>query len=76
MNNQVKPCLDFHDDAMIDTFEAGKYLGLSPATLQKYRQRKSPIDGPKFYRFGNHKVLYKISDLKEWLIDRLKKCSQ
>ncbi len=61
----------FSKESILDTVGAGKFLNLSPATLEKYRQRNSSIKGPRFMRFGNHKIFYKIADLQEWLKERL-----
>jgi len=64
----------FSSESFLDTVEAGKYLNLSPATLEKYRQKKSRIKGPKFLRFGNHKIFYNVHDLQDWLNSRLTEC--
>ncbi len=42
--------------------EAGRYLGLSPRTLSRYR---SSDRGPAFHRFGGL-VRYLMADLKRW----------
>lgn len=58
-------------EEIYDTYRAASYTGLSPATLAKYRQTKSTLDGPKYYRLGNHRVVYLIDDLKHWMDSRL-----
>ena len=42
--------------------EAGRYLGVSPRTLSRYR---SSDKGPAFHRFGG-RVRYLLADLKRW----------
>ncbi len=43
-------------------------LPLSPKTLAKYA---SVGGGPKFYKFGTMRVIYKIEDLNAWIANRL-----
>lgn len=50
----------------IPTTQAGKYLNISPRTLEKYRVVGG---GPAFHKFGS-RVLYSIKDLDIWAADR------
>ena len=52
---------------LIGTGEAAKYLGLSRSTLEKWRIYGG---GPKFYKYLKV-VRYRVSDLDEWLTERL-----
>lgn len=47
--------------------DAARYLSLSMSTLAKMRGRG---DGPVFLKLGHRIVVYKISDLSEWLETR------
>jgi len=49
---------------VLRTAEAASYVGLSPATLEKYRLTG---DGPRFVRLGGRAVGYDIADLDRWL---------
>ena len=44
--------------------EAAQMYGLSEGTLANLRCRRL---GAKFYRAGNKKILYFVSDLEDWL---------
>ena len=46
----------------LNTYEAGRWLGLSEKTLARYRVRG---EGPAFYRFGT-RIRYRRADLEAW----------
>jgi predicted DNA-binding transcriptional regulator AlpA len=48
--------------------EAGKYLGISPATLRLWR---SEGKGPRYFRAGEKLVRYRRVDLDGWIEQRL-----
>lgn len=48
--------------------EAGEYLGISPLTLANWRVFGR---GPRFIRLSPRKIGYRISDLDEWLSERV-----
>lgn len=45
------------------TKRAARHLGLSPRTLENYRQAGK---GPRYVRFGEKLVRYHIEDLEAW----------
>jgi len=47
--------------------EASQFLKLSVSTLAKMRMRG---DGPPYSKAGPKMVLYKLSDLNDWLASR------
>lgn len=49
-----------------DTFQAARYMGLSPATLNKWR---SVGNGPAYYKCHG-RVLYTESDITDFVIER------
>ena len=55
--------------AMLRTPEAAAYLGLSAATLAKWRVVGS---GPRFHKLGRV-VVYDPADLRAWLDDRTRR---
>jgi predicted DNA-binding transcriptional regulator AlpA len=46
------------------TPEAAEFLGVAPATLEKWRYERS--DGPPFRKLGTV-VVYDLGDLEQWL---------
>lgn len=54
---------------LLNTKEAAKYLGLAKNTLEKYRSIGNV--GPKYLRVGRRKILYRISDLEEFLFQHV-----
>jgi predicted DNA-binding transcriptional regulator AlpA len=46
------------------TPEAAEFLGVAPATLEKWRYERS--DGPPFRKLGTV-VVYELSELEQWL---------
>ncbi len=46
--------------------QAAEFLHLSESTLAKMRMRG---DGPQFIKSGTKRVLYKLADLEQWLLD-------
>lgn len=48
--------------------EAGEYLGISPLTLANWRVSGR---GPLFVRLSPRKIGYRISDLEQWLAERV-----
>ena len=59
-----------HDDPLLTTKEAARYLRMSPATLASWRVKMS--DGPRFVRIGG-RVFYPLSELKKFRRQRLYK---
>lgn len=55
------------DRAGLGTAEASVYIGLSVATLKKYRREGS---GPRYARIGS-KIVYRPADLDEYIARRL-----
>ena len=50
------------------TGDAAAFLGLSPKTLEAYRQPAWKGDpGPKYRRQGHRIIRYKVSDLVAWM---------
>ena len=54
-------------DAPLDTVDAGKYLGLSKFTLEKFRVAGT---GPRFAKLGGA-VRYRRCDLDAWIASKL-----
>ena len=48
-----------------DTKDAAAFLGLMPSTLATWRCTRS--DGPPFIRAGGRRVVYAVSDLRDWM---------
>lgn len=53
----------FHQKNFLSTAEAADMLGVSPATLHKWRATDT---GPRFYKF-NRSVFYKREDIEAWI---------
>ena len=49
----------------LDTKDAAAFLGLKPSTLATWRCTRS--DGPPFIRAGGRRVVYAVSDLRDWM---------
>lgn len=62
--NQQPP---LRDRAGLGTAEASVYIGLSLATLKKYRRAGT---GPRYARVGS-KIVYRPADLDEYIARRL-----
>jgi predicted DNA-binding transcriptional regulator AlpA len=58
-----------HTRHLVRTVEAGRYLGLSASTLEKFRVQGG---GPAFTKVGAKIVVYDIADLNAWLDARKK----
>lgn len=56
-----------NEDAYVRPAEAAEFLHLSTSTLAKMRRRG---DGPPYVKSGHKVVLYRSSDLHEWLARR------
>jgi len=54
--------------ALIDEREAGRFLGVTPRTMQVMRQRGG---GPRFIRLSSRCLRYRRTDLSKWANDRL-----
>ena len=57
---------------LLTTQEAAAWLGLSPATLKKYRVAGG---GPPFHKLGRA-VRYDVADLRDWANARRRNHSQ
>lgn len=51
-------------DQLLTTAEAAQLLNIPPATLRWWRHQGT---GPKAFRLGSRKLMYKKSDLLRWL---------
>ena len=51
----------------INSKDAALYLGVSEATLKRWRQAKS---GPEYIRLGERSIKYRTSDLDKYILDR------
>jgi len=63
MSHLPKPAT-LSDDVLIDQIEAGKILGIPPATLQKWRSTGE--NNIPFIKIGRG-VRYRTTDLKSWI---------
>ena len=54
-----------HDDVLLNTKEAAKYLGLSHYTLEKWRSKGI---GPDCFRIGSKAIHYWRSDLDAFIL--------
>ena len=52
-----------HQKNFLNTAEVSDMLGISPATLRKWRATDT---GPRFYKF-NRSVFYKREDIEAWI---------
>lgn len=50
----------------VDTKTAAQMMGMSPGTLENWRYEK-PYRGPRFCKLSNNKVVYRVSDIEEYL---------
>jgi hypothetical protein len=55
---------------LVDKWEAGRMLGLSPETLKKYRDRGYLIEDIHYYRWNQRLIRYNITLLKDWAVHR------
>ena len=55
--------------SLIDEIEAGKFLGLSPRTMQLHRQRGG---GAPYVRISARCIRYRRADLRDWSADRIR----
>lgn len=51
-------------EELLSTAEAAKALGLAEPTLRLWRHQKK---GPRSFKMGAHRVLYRRADLDEWV---------
>lgn len=49
---------------LLTTAEVAEMFNLSPATLRWWRHQRT---GPKAFRIGQRKLMYKESDVLDWL---------
>lgn len=49
---------------IMDSAELAGRLNISPATLRYWRHRG---DGPKWFKMGPRRVMYRVSDVQAWL---------
>jgi hypothetical protein len=54
------------DERMMTTEEAAAYMRCAPTTLESWRQRRR-TGGPPFIRISHRKVLYRKSDIDDFL---------
>jgi hypothetical protein len=64
-------CLDDPNfwNCLIDEREAGNFLGLTPRSLQVFRQRG---DGPKLIKISSRCIRYRRLDLKDYADARMR----
>jgi predicted DNA-binding transcriptional regulator AlpA len=55
---------------ILDTQAAARRCGLSKPTLERYRLTG---EGPAFIKIGRKCVRYRMEDLNDWLVGRLRK---
>jgi predicted DNA-binding transcriptional regulator AlpA len=55
-------------DPLLDEDEAAEFLGLSPRTMQGMRVSGN---GPDYVKLGSRAVRYRLSDLEEYIEDRI-----
>jgi excisionase family DNA binding protein len=60
-------------DQLLTTAEAAEVLNTPVATLRWWRHQGV---GPKAFRLGARKIMYKSSDLHRWLDDQYKAAEQ
>jgi hypothetical protein len=48
----------------LDTDEVAKIIRMKPATVRYWRHFGK---GPKFFKMGEHKVLYRREDVEAWI---------
>ena len=59
----------YHErNCLVDEDDAADYLGLSPRTLQGLRVKGG---GPDYVKIGSRAVRYRLSDLDEFVEDRV-----
>lgn len=51
-------------DRVLSEQETAQFLQLSARTLQRLRQAG---DGPQYYRLGERRIGYRMSDIEAWL---------
>lgn len=49
---------------IMDSAELAERLNISAATLRYWRHRG---DGPKWFKMGPRRVMYRVSDVQAWL---------
>ena len=55
-------------ERLMTDIEASQFLGLKPQTLRNWRYEGK---GPKYLKFGNKSVRYRVNDLIEWAEERV-----
>lgn len=53
-----------NEDLLLDTKETGQRLHVPVATLRWWRHKGL---GPKSFRMGQRKVMYRLADVEAWL---------
>lgn len=63
--------IPIENDGFLNTKDAAKLIGVSPATLTSWRSRdrRGPrkVNGPPFYSISGPLVVYKRSELLAWV---------
>ena len=47
---------------------AAEYLGVSRSTMQQWRHYRR---GPKYFKLGNKRILYDLTELEAWIESQL-----
>jgi hypothetical protein len=55
------------EDTLLTTFEAAKYLRVSPRTMEDWRRTGA---GPVYVSLARNCVRYRFGDLTQWIIRR------
>ena len=56
-------------DVLLDEVEAGRFLRLSPRTMQQWRVKG---DGPRFVRLSARCIRYRVQDLRDFVTQSLR----
>jgi len=57
-------------EPFVDESEAAEFLKISRRTLQRWRIEPPPDGAPPFYRLGKKRIVYRLSDLSDWVESR------
>lgn len=58
-------------DRYLTTAEVAEMVGLSVLTLRDYRSKNRKRFGPRFHKFGDKTVLYRLTEVLDWIDSRV-----